>query len=98
MASKGISRRRFLGQSLAAAGAFTIVPRWVLGGPGNTPPSEKLRHAVIGVGGMGGGHVGYALGDPQAVLLACCDPDAGHLDANVKRGGSNCKGILCRCY
>ena len=31
--------------------AFTIVPRFVLGGPGYTPPSETLTKAVIGVGG-----------------------------------------------
>ena len=53
-----ISRRRFLGEALAAGAAFTIVPRHVLGGPGFTPPSEVLTRAVIGTGGMGmAGHV-----------------------------------------
>jgi predicted dehydrogenase len=46
-----VSRRTFVGA--AAAGAFTIVPRRVLGGPGNVPPSEKINIAGIGIGGMG---------------------------------------------
>jgi len=32
---------------------FTIVPRQVLGGPGYTPPSDKLNIACIGVGSQG---------------------------------------------
>ena len=48
-----ISRRDFIGGAAAAAMAFTIVPRHVLGGPGRTPPSEKLNIAGIGIGGMG---------------------------------------------
>ncbi|MHC4693597.1 MAG: twin-arginine translocation signal domain-containing protein, partial [Planctomycetota bacterium] len=49
-----ISRRDFIGAAAAAA-AFTTVPRHVLGGAGNQPPSEKLNIAGIGVGGQGGG-------------------------------------------
>jgi predicted dehydrogenase len=68
---KAISRRRFLG-SAAAAAAFTIVPRHVLGGPRFVPPSEKLNIACIGVGGMGAN-------DVQAVssenIVALCDVD-----------------------
>ncbi|MHC4676371.1 MAG: Gfo/Idh/MocA family protein, partial [Planctomycetota bacterium] len=48
-----ISRREFVGGAAAAAMAFTIVPRHVLGGPGHTPPSEKLNIAGVGVGGQG---------------------------------------------
>ncbi len=44
-----ISRRDFMGGA-AAAMAFTIVPSHVLGGPGNTPPSEKLNIACVGAG------------------------------------------------
>lgn len=49
---KRISRRTFVG-SAAAAAAFTIVPRHVLGGAGFTSPNEKLNIAGIGVGGRG---------------------------------------------
>ena len=50
-----LTRRQFLGRTLTAGAALTIVPRRVLGGPGYTPPSDKLTKAVIGVGGMGRG-------------------------------------------
>jgi len=43
------SRRAFLG-SLAAASAFTIVPRRVLGGPGHVPPSDMILIAQVGCG------------------------------------------------
>jgi myo-inositol 2-dehydrogenase / D-chiro-inositol 1-dehydrogenase len=53
-----ISRRHFLRGTLAAGATFSIVPRHVLGGAGNTPPSETLGGALIGVGGRGPGTYG----------------------------------------
>ena len=47
-----ISRREFIGAAATAA-TLTVVPRYVLGGAGNTPPSQKLNIAGIGVGGQG---------------------------------------------
>jgi len=82
-----LSRRNFL-RVAAAASVFSIVPRHVLGGPGYTPPSEQLTKAVIGVGGMGMGHLG--LGGEK--LLAVCDVDQGHLDHAIKNGGPDVKG------
>lgn len=41
-----ISRRDFMGSAAAAVAAFTVVPRYVLGGEGNKPPSEKLNIAA----------------------------------------------------
>ncbi len=66
-----VSRRRFLKCSAATAAAFTIVPRHVLGGQGNTPPSEKFGAALIGCGGRGNGTFG-GLG-PDVEKLAICD-------------------------
>ncbi len=66
-----ISRRELMG-SVAAAAAFTIVPRHVLGGPGRTPPSEKLNIAGIGIGGRGAGDLGE-VGSENIVAL--CDVD-----------------------
>ena len=94
MKSTRLSRRGFLGGTAAAA-AMTIVPRHVLGGAGQTPPSEVLTHGVIGVGGMGMGHVGYVKRyEKQKIgkLLAVCDVDAGHLARAVKTGGADCTG------
>ena len=47
--SVNFTRREFLG-TVAAAAAFTIVPRSVLGGPGYTAPSDMVNLAGIGVG------------------------------------------------
>jgi hypothetical protein len=52
--STKLSRRRFLAGSAAAA-TFTIVSRRVLGGEGQTPPSEEIGGALIGCGGRGPG-------------------------------------------
>ena len=80
---KPISRRRFIRTGAAAAAAWTIVPRRLLGGPGFTPPSDTLTRAVVGVGGMGRGHLFY----PGAVVRAVCDVDRGHLAAAVEACG-----------
>ena len=66
----GLSRRDFIGG--AAAAAFTIVPSYVLGGPGRTLPSEKLNIAAIGVGGRGAANLA-ALSSENIVAL--CDVD-----------------------
>ncbi len=85
-----LTRRHFLGASIASLTTLTILPRHVLGGPGFTPPSEILTRAVIGTGGMGMGHVtGINLG---CKLLAVCDVDEQHLKTAVKAGGADCKG------
>jgi len=93
MANKSsITRRSFIKGTLAAAGGFFIVPRHVLGGPGRTPPSEMITHAIIGVGVMGLGHINYVKKDPQRKLLAVCDVDEHHLAAALKKAGPGCKG------
>ena len=47
-----MSRRNFLAASTVTASTLTILPRSVLGGPGETPPSEKVNVACIGAGGQ----------------------------------------------
>ncbi len=73
MAQNGISRRRVLGASAAAA-AVAVVPRHVLGGKGQTPPSEKINVAGIGIGGMGYGNLRTISRDGGQVV-ALCDVD-----------------------
>ena len=93
--SRTLSRRSLLKGAAAAAGGFFIVPRHVLGGPGLTPPSDIITHAVIGVGGMGKGHVKMVLGDKESRLLAVCDVDAGHLAQGLSMASKqdrSCKG------
>jgi predicted dehydrogenase len=55
--NKTLSRRTFLGTTATAAAAFTIIPRYVMGGPGYTAPSDLLNVAGIGVGSQGGGDI-----------------------------------------
>jgi len=66
-----ISRREFVGGAAAVAG-FTVVPRHVLGGAGNTPPSEKLNIAGIGIGGRGAGDLHEVRSEN---IVALCDVD-----------------------
>ena len=87
-----VSRRRFIGSAVAAAATVTIVPRWVLGGPGRVAPSDQLTYAVLGVGGMGRGHVADVLGDDRARLVAVCDVDSNHLARAVDQAGGACDG------
>jgi len=73
--STSVSRRRFLTSTAAATGfSFTIVPRHVLGGVGQTPPSERVHFAGVGAGGMGGADI-QALASLGANVIALCDVD-----------------------
>ncbi len=51
MRTEQISRRGFLAGSVAAAATVQVVPRSVLGGPGQTAPSDMITSANIGMGG-----------------------------------------------
>lgn len=56
MSQQETTRRRFLKSAAgtaAALGSFHIVPRHVLGGPNQTPPSEIVNVALVGAGGRG---------------------------------------------
>jgi predicted dehydrogenase len=80
--NKSIRRRELLAAGGAAA-VFTMVPRHVLGGPGQTPPSERLNIAAVGVGGMGSGDVRSV--SEANNIVALCDPDQRQLANNAKR-------------
>ena len=66
---KSLSRRRFIG-GLAAAASVSVIPRHVLGGAGFTAPSEEVTKAVIGVGGMGMGHLRVSTPRPACSRFA----------------------------
>jgi hypothetical protein len=84
--SSKISRRRFLRQNLAAAGAAVMVPTFIpasaLGRNGAVAPSERITMGFIGLGHQGTGHLigggwtyvagGYAA-RKDAQVLAVCD-------------------------
>jgi myo-inositol 2-dehydrogenase / D-chiro-inositol 1-dehydrogenase len=76
------SRRTFIKGSLATLAAFTIVPRHVLG-KGFLAPSDQLTKGIIGVGGMGRGHIPYA----GTRVVAVCDVDKRHLQKALEMTG-----------
>src|SRR5512140_882168 len=69
-----INRRSFMG-SAAVTGAFTIVPRHVLGGAAYVPPSDKVTLAHIGMGTQGFSELGALLANPRIQIVAICDPN-----------------------
>jgi len=74
--------RRTLIKNTAAAATISIVPRSVLGGPGQTPPSEKLNIAGIGVGGQGGHDIDSV---KSQNIVALCDVDWDYASGTFKR-------------
>ena len=70
------SRREFTAAAVSAA-AFTIVPRHVLGGPGFTPPSDKINLAVIGLGRQGMAVMMNLLQLPEIQVVSVCDVNQG---------------------
>ena len=74
--ARTFTRRQFLAGGIAGITlgglAPLLVPRNVLGGPGNQAPSDTLRIAAIGVGGMGRN---YLEGCKQERIVALCDLD-----------------------
>ncbi len=80
------SRRNFIKNSALAIGAFSIVPRHVLG-KGFLAPSDTLTKGIIGVGGMGRGHFGYE----GTKLVAVCDVDKKHLKMAVDQSNGQAR-------
>lgn len=73
-------RRHFLQTILATGTAPLIVPRHLIAQSGQTPPSEKLATAHIGVGGQGGGNLGELGAFGEVEVTALCDIDENNLN------------------
>jgi len=82
------NRRDFVKKSLLAATGISIIPRHVMGGTNFLAPSDQLVKAVIGVGGMGQGHLTYE----GTKLVAVCDADGQHLQTTLDKVGKFVKG------
>lgn len=74
--------RRNFAKTLSAAGLFQIVPGYVVGANGQTPPSGKLNIAGIGVGGQGGGDLSNVGGEN---IVALCDVDHAYAADTIKK-------------
>lgn len=73
-----VSRRVFLG---AAAGLATVIHRPLFAQP--AAPSDQIRLALIGVGGMGTGRLTEFMTHPDVRIAAICDVDSRHRDAAI---------------
>jgi len=77
-----LSRREFLGSVAAGAATLPFVPGRVLGQAGQTPPSEKLNIAGVGVGGMGASNLKAV---ESQNIVALCDVDDAKAAETYKR-------------
>lgn len=78
--TKRVNRREFAQKSALLAGAISIVPRHVLGGPEYTAPSDKLNIAGIGVGGMGFSNLRNLESES---IVALCDVDLDYASETI---------------
>ncbi|MGV3502841.1 MAG: Gfo/Idh/MocA family protein [Adhaeribacter sp.] len=78
------SRRKFLKNAALGVAAFTIVPRFVLGGPGYVAPSDRLRIAGIGVGGKGTSDIASFAKSGKADIAFLCDVDDSRAATSIK--------------
>jgi predicted dehydrogenase len=67
------SRRGFLKNTAAAMATVSIVPGYILGLGGATPPNSKLNIAGIGIGGQGGADIEACSSEN---IVALCDVDS----------------------
>ena len=74
--------RRNFAKTLSAAGLFQIVPGYVVGANGQTPPSGKLNIAGIGVGGQGGTDLSNVAAEN---IVAICDVDHAYAAGTIKK-------------
>jgi predicted dehydrogenase len=72
---KNVSRRKFIQNAAVAGAAFTILPRFVLGGKGYIPPSDTVYIAGIGVGGKGTSDLTGVAKNSAARVVFLCDVD-----------------------
>jgi len=66
-----LSRRRFITRTGALGLGASVLPA----GRVFAAPGKKIRHACIGIGGMGGGDFGQFFSHPSIEVVAVCDID-----------------------
>ncbi len=75
-----MTRRKFLATTGAATAAFSILPRRLLAGADELPPSAKINVAFVGVGSQGLRVMLNFLGQPDVQVVAVCDPNKSSAD------------------
>ena len=90
-----VSRRRFLKSVGAAAAAPYVLTSSALGDAKKAAASDRLTVGHIGIGSMGGGHLGAMVGDPRTQVLAVCDVRKDVRDKSLAKAGGPKK---CKAY
>lgn len=78
--SQPFSRRKFIKAAGVSAAGFAILPSLY----SKAAPSDKLRIAHIGLGGMGNAHMKWFANIPEVDIVALCDVDKIHLGDTLK--------------
>ena len=78
--SNTFNRRSFIKQGGAAALSLAFLPSMAR----KVAPSDKVRIAHIGLGGMGNNHLKWFAALPEAEIVALCDVDEDHLNSTFK--------------
>ncbi len=94
----GMTSRRSLLKVGLSAGLPMIVKAQTLGRAGGIAPSDRVTMGVIGVGGMGTGHLNNFFKVPAARVLAVCDVDDEHLSDAKKRVDKQYANTDCATY
>lgn len=81
--NKQLTRKEFL--ALSALSGLGLMTGFAASAPRKIPPEGKLRHACIGVTGMGGVDLGQFLSHPRLEVVAICDVDKDHLAEGAKQ-------------
>lgn len=79
--SNHFSRRKFIKTVGMGAAGFAILPSLY----SKAAPSDKLRIAHIGLGGMGNNHMKWFAAIPEVDIVALCDVDEIHLGNTLKK-------------
>ena len=72
---QSLNRREFIKQTGAAAMSLTLAPAFAR----KVAPSDRLRVAHIGLGGMGTSHLKWFAALPDVEVVGLCDVDEDHL-------------------
>ena len=78
--STNINRRAFIKQGSTTAIGLAFLPKFIR----SVAPSDKVRIAHIGLGGMGTNHMNWFAALPEADIVALCDLDQDHLNTALK--------------
>jgi predicted dehydrogenase len=75
-----LNRRDFIQKASAVALGFTYIPHFLT----RIQPSDRVRVAHIGLGGMGNSHLNWFAALPEAEIAALCDVDSIHLKKSLQ--------------